>query len=202
MLKIITGDDRVRAQQEIKHLLGDNYEVIEGVDLVPADLPSIFQGTTLFADTRHVLIRDLSANKSVFDKLPSYLSTPHDIVIFESKLDKRSATYKTIQSQVEVLEFKLPAAHNQFYSFDICRTAKHDGKKAVKMLKEIEPTTDPNLFFGALVSVALKDYDQHQGSKEKTLLKELSSLDLQIKSTAIDPWLLIEGFLLRIQKLV
>lgn len=198
MLKIFTGDDRVRAGQEIARTLGENYEVIEGVDLSPGDLPSLFRGISLFSDTRHILIRDLSANKPVFDKLPDYLDTPHDIIIQELKLDKRSTAYKAIKNKIEIKEFKLPEAHNQFYSFDICRAAKRDGKKAVKMLRDIEPTTDPILFFGALVSVALKDFQQHQGTKEKQTLKNLAKLDLELKSTKFDPWLLIESYLLKI----
>ena len=196
MLKIFTGNDRTKAQQEIKRTLGNNYEIIEGADLAPSDLPSIFKGTTLFADTRRVLIRDLSINKPAFEKLPDYLDTPHDIILLEFQLDKRSTTYKALKNQIEIKDFKLPDVHGQFYSFDICRTAKHDGRKAVKMLREIELTTDPIMFFGALVSVALKDYRQHQGTKEKRALKELAKTDIALKTTAIDPWLLIEGFLL------
>ena len=198
MLKIFTGDDRAKAQQEIKRILGDNYEIIEGADLTTSDLPSIFKGASLFGDTRRILIRDLSASKSAYEKLPDYLDTPHSIILLETKLDKRSATYKAFKSKVEIKEFKLPELHNQFYSFDICRTAKRDGAKAVKMLKEIEPTADSIMFFGALVSVALKDFQQRQGAKEKRVLHELADVDITMKSSPIDPWLLIEGLLLRL----
>ena len=197
MLRIFTGDDRIKAGQEITRILGQDYEVVEGADLSPDDLPTLFKGTSLFADTRRILIRDLSANKLVFDKLPGYLDTPHEIIIQELKLDKRSTTYKALKGKVEIKEFKRPEPHGQFYSFDICRTAKRDGQRAIKMLREIEPTTDPMLFFGALVSAALKDYAAHQGIKEKQALKDLARLDLQLKSTSLDPWLLIESHLLK-----
>ena len=201
MLKIFTGDDRVRAQNIIKQQLGDSYEVIEGADLAPSDLPSVFRGTTLFAETRNILIRDLSANKLAFDSISDYLDTPHNIIILESKLDKRSVTYKAIKDKIEITDFKLPVNPNFRLVFDIYKIAKHDGKKAVDMLEKIKSTEDPIMFFGLLASQALKDYAAHQGVKEKRALHELAKTDLQMKSTNIDPWLLVESCLLRICKI-
>ena len=109
MIKVFYGDDRVKAQQEIRRILGEDYEIIDATDLQPTDLPSIFLGASLFApEKRHILIRDLTANKQVYDELPKYLNTPHDIVIHETKLDKRSATYKALKDKITFTEFKLP----------------------------------------------------------------------------------------------
>ena len=198
MLKIFTGDDRIRAQQEITKLLGDGYEVIEGTDLTPNDLPSIFLGATLFAKKRRILIRDLSTNKPAYEELPSYLNTPHDVIVQELKLDKRSATYKSLKDKIEIKDFTLPRDPNSGLVFDTYKIAKHDGQKAVQTLGRIKSSQDPIMFFGLLVSQALKDYSVHQGTKEKRTLKELAKLDLELKSTPTDPWLLIEAFLLRL----
>ena len=184
MIKIFYGEDRGRAQQEIINFLGtSDYEIIEGSELTPADLPSIFLGNSLFAEKRAILIRDLTLNKSVFDKLPEYLGTPHNVAIFELKLDKRSATYKILRDQIEFKEFVLPKNPNFNLVFDIYRTAKHDGQKAVKMLEEIQNDEDPIAFCGLLISQALKEFKNHQGTKEKRALLELSKLDLNLKST-------------------
>ena len=201
MLKIFTGDDRVRAGQEITKLLGKDHETIEGADLKPADLPSLFKGNTLFAATRHILIRDLSGNKPAFDQLPNYLDTPHDAIIQELKLDKRSATYKAIKDKIEIKEFKLPENPNFRLVFDIYKTAKTDGQKALALLNKIKPDEDPIMFFGLLASQALKDFGQRQGTKEKRALKELARLDQELKSTAYEPWFLVESFLLRLSSL-
>lgn len=201
MLKIFTGDDRIRAGQEINKLLGPDHETIEGADLEPEDLPSIFQGNTLFATTRNILIRDLSTNKSAFDKLPDYLDTPHNIIIQELKLDKRSTTYKAIKDKIEIKEFKLPENPNFRLVFDIYRTAKTDGQKALILLNKIKQDEDPIMFFGLLASQALKDFGERQGTKEKRALKELAKLDRELKSTAYEPWLLVESFLLRLSRL-
>ena len=83
--------------------------------------------------------------------------------------------------------------------FDVFKVAKKDGKKAVEMLKKLESEEDPIRFTGLLVSQAIKDYQKNQGSKEKRILKELSKLDVNLKSSKIDPWLLVESFLLQLQ---
>lgn len=198
MIKIFYGDDRTKANQEIKKALGSDYEIIDGSDINPADLPSIFYGASLFTPVRKILIRDFTANKPAYEQLPNYLATPHDIIIFETKLDKRSATYKALKDQLEFKEFKAPEDPNLQLIFGIYRTAKTDGKKAIQMLSTIKPNEDPIKFTGLLISQALKDFTTKQGKKERAILKELSKLDLQMKSAKIDPWLLVESFLLRL----
>lgn len=198
MIKIFYGDDRVRAKNQITEILGQDYEVIDGADITIDDLPSIFLGASLFASHRKILIRDFTASKLVYDELEKYLTTPHDIILLETKLDKRSATYKSLKDKLEFREFKLPENTDFRIIFDIYRTAKTDGKKAIKMLEKIKPSEDPIKFTGLLVSQALKDYTNHQGIKEKRALKELAKTDLQMKTTKVDPWLLVESFLLRL----
>lgn len=201
MLKIFTGEDRVHANQEITAMLGPNYEIIEGADLVPTDLPSIFQGASLFAEKRNILIRDLSPNTPVFEKIPEYLNTPHNIIILELKLNKRSNVYKILKDQVEIKEFTMSKNSNFNLVFDIYHTAKKNGPKALKMLDKIKQDEDPIRFCGLLISQALKDYSRNQGTKEKRVLHELSQLDLKLKSTSFEPWLLVQSFLLRLSSL-
>ncbi|MBQ8984943.1 hypothetical protein IJ076_00055 [Candidatus Saccharibacteria bacterium] len=200
MIKIFTGDDRVAAGKEIKKLLGADYEVIDCADLTPRDLPSIFRGSTIFASSRRILLRDFTANTSIFHELPNFLDTRHDIIMLETKLDKRTTIFKEIKNKVEIKEFKLPPAINFRIVFDIYKTAKKDGKKAVNMLEKIKSKEDPIQFTGLLVSQALKDFEATggKGIKEKRTLKALSTIDIQMKSTKIDPWLLVESFLLEL----
>ena len=201
MIKVFYGDDRVKAKQEIEKLLGKDYEVIDATDLTDQDLPTIFLGASLFAEKRKILIRDLFANKPVAEKLVNYLNTPHDIIILELKLDKRSVAYKELKDQLEFKEFKLPEEKNFGVVFDIYTTAKRDGKKAITILESIKQDQDPMMFFGLLVSQAVKDFARNQGTKEKRALKELSKLDIIMKTTSSQPWLLIESFLLQVSSL-
>lgn len=201
MIEIFTGDDRVRASQEIKKTFGDTYEVIDCSDLTTKDLPSIFLGTTLFGSKRNILLRDFTANSNIYPELKNYVNTPHHVILLETKLDKRTTAYKDIKDKVRIAEFKLPPSTDFRIVFNIYNTAKIDGSRAIDMLESIKSTEDPIMFMGLLISQALKDYKSRQGIKERQILKELSSKDMQMKSSKIDPWLIVESFLLSLSSL-
>lgn len=201
MIRIFTGDDRVRAKKEIEKILGSDYEVIEGVDLETSDLPTVFYGNSLFTDKRKVLIRDLSENKAAWEKLPEYLESPHEIIIWEGKLDKRTTVYKAITKNVKIEEFKLFQENGYKKAAAVFQMAKRDGRRAVEMLQEMELEQEPMMFLGVMATEAVKEYALRQGTKEKNILRELSKLDMTLKSTATEPWLLIESFLIRLASL-
>ena len=201
MIRVYYGDDRVRAKRDIKKILGDKYEIIDGGELKVEDLPSVFLGNSLFSEKRNILIRDMSSNKLVYDKLPDYLGTVHNIVVFELKIDKRSVVYKALKNEIEWKEYKISTDPNMRMVFDIYKTAKRDGKKAVAMLDKIKSEEDPVMFCGLIASQALKDYRAHPKIKEKRVLKELSKLDLDMKSTSLQSWTLVQGFLLLLSSL-
>ncbi len=201
MIQIFYGDDRIRAKAEISKILGQNYEIYDGTELTSTDLPNLFLGNSLLTDARSILVRDFLSNKTLADKLPEYLDTSHNIILFELKLDKRSVVYKNLKNKLKFKEFTLPQNPNFNLVFDIYKTAKVDGKKALFMLSKIKSEEEPMMFFGLLVSQAIKDFNLKQGIKEKRALKELSKLDINLKSTSFQPWLLIESFLLRLSSL-
>ena len=97
MIKVFYGEDRIAARKTIDKLLGGDYEVIEAENLQPSDMASVFLGVSLFCEKRALLVKDLSANKDCWDLLPSFMDEcPHDVILWETKLDKRSTTYKTL----------------------------------------------------------------------------------------------------------
>lgn len=198
MIKIFTGNDRVAAKKAIEKFLGPRYEIIDAANLDLSDLPNIFFGSSLFDAKRRILLRDFSENKVAFEKLSDYLDSPHQIALFETKLDKRSAAYKTIKGKVDIQEFTLPQNQDFRLVFDIYRTAKKDGKKAIELLEKIKINEDPIQFAGLLNSQAINDYASKQGAKERRTLKELSKLDIDLKSSKLSSWSLIESFLLRL----
>jgi len=199
MIRIFTGDDRVRAGNEIKRILGDSYEVIDCTELAKNDLPQIFKGATLFATHRKILLRDFTMNSEIYPEILNFLDTPHDIILLETKLDKRTSTYKELKDKIEIREFKLPPKTDFNTIYNIYNLAKRDGKRAVDELKKIENDEDPIRFTGLLVSQAIKDFEKNPQNPQ--ILKELSKLDLNLKSSKIDPWLLVESFLLKIKSL-
>lgn len=202
MLKIFYGANRVEAQKAIRQALGADYEVFEGEKLTPEDLPSIFQGTSLFAtEKRRILLKDLSENSAVWEKLTDYLETAHEVIVWEMKLDKRSSAYKRLSvAKVAMQEFPERKKPELNLVFGILDAAFVDGVRAVKMVEQIELEQDPYMFFGLLVTQMLKRYDNTGARpRERRLLKVLAATDLQMKTTNIEPWSLIKAFLLRVK---
>ena len=202
MIRIFYGDDRVMISNKIKKEFGDDYEVFDGENLKSDDLPSIFLGTSLLSDDRKILIKDFSVNRDVFERVLNYLNTTNDVVIWEAKFDKRTMVSKELKKAgVEIFEYKLLEPTNKNEVFNIFDTAMVDGVRAVRMVEKLENDQDPYMFFGLLASQAIKKFEWRQGTKEKRVLKELSKLDIQMKSTAIQPWALIKSFLIRLSSL-
>lgn len=206
MIKIVTGDDRVGTQKLIKRELGPNYELFEGDKLVKADLLDIFRGTSLFGtEERRILLKDLSENAEVWGEIEQYLDTEHKVIVWETKLDKRSVIYKKLKAEgVEIQEFTSQKAPDIGAVFGIFDAAMRDGARAVKMAKEIELTNDPYMFFGLMVTQVLKKYQAATGANRARwtrILRALSELDIQMKTSAVEPWLLVEGFLFRVGKI-
>lgn len=200
MLSVFWGENRLEAEKAVKRALGTDYEVFEGENLTVADLPSIFQGTSLFGtEKRQILLKDLGENKAVWEKIPDYLGTEHDVVIWENKLDKRSAVYKAlVEARVKMQEFPAKKNPDANVVFNILDMALRNGLLAVKMVEKIELEQDPYMFFGLLVTQVVKKFENRAGNREKRLLQELSILDMQMKTTSVEPWLLLKSFLLRI----
>ena len=203
MIRIFYGEDRVAAQKMAKRQLGAEYEVIEAESLQPSDMASVFLGTSLFGETRAILVKDLSSNKDCWDILPNFVADcPHNVVVWETKLDKRSTAYKALNKNksVEFKEFKLAEDPNKKVVFDILDTAmRGDGTGAMKMCEKIEQTNDPYMFMGLMVSQAVKKL-QYNNAKAPKVLKILAEADIEMKTTGIEPWKVIKIALLKIGK--
>ena len=201
MIRVFYGDDRVAAQKMVVRQLGEDYEAIEAENLTANDMPSLFLGISLFAETRAILIKDLSSNKECWELLPKFVAEcPHNVVIWETKLDKRSTTYKELSKDknVEFKEFKLAEDPNSKVVFDIFDAAfRGDGAAAVKMCEKIETTNDPFMFMGLMTTQAIKKL-QYNNSRAPRALKVLAAADLDMKSTSLEPWTIIKMALLKI----
>lgn len=203
MLNVFWGDNRLEAEKAVKRTLGTDYEAFEGENLTVADLPSIFRGTSLFGtDKRQILLKELGENKDVWEKIPDYLDTEHDVVVWETKLDKRSVVYKAlVAAGAKMQEFPAKKNPDANIVFNILDMALRNGPQAVKMVEKIELEQDPYMFFGLLVTQAIKKLEYRAGNQEKRMLKALSETDMQMKTTSVGPWLLVKSFLLRVSEL-
>ena len=200
MIKVFYGEDRVKARKMVDKLFGGEYEVIEAENLTTNDMTSVFLGVSLFGESRKILVKDLSANKECWDMVPNFVADcAHDVILLESKLDKRSATYKGLSKdkKVEFKEFALAEDPNSKLVFDIFDAAMRGDKNVIKMCEKIEQTNDPYMFMGLMVSQAIKKL-QYNNSKAVKALKILAQADVDMKSTGIEPWKLIKMALLKI----
>ena len=199
MIQLVYGDDRVKAQQAIIKALGAGYETIEADGLTRGDMDSIFHGVSIFGDHRSILLKGLNENKECWDVLPNYLKTDHNVVLWNSALDKRSTVYKElIQQKISIKEYKLAEDTDQKLVFDIMDTAVRGNiKTALNMCEKIEDTNDPFRFMGLMVSQALRKLTLRQAKAAK-ILKILARADLDMKSSTVEPWLIVKTALMEI----
>ena len=202
MIKVFYGEDRIAARKAIDRLLGDKYEVIEAESLSASDMASLFLGTSLFGEKRTILVKDLSANKECWEIVPKFVDDcSHDIVLWESKLDKRSTTYKELSKnkKVEFKEFAAPEDPNKFIAFRIFDAAfAGDAAAALKMCGEIDSTDDAAyMIMGSFTSQAIKKL-QAGSSKAPKVLKILAQADVDMKTASVKPWQIVKMALLKI----
>jgi len=112
MVTLLTGENSYEIDRELKRLVDafdGTPEKFDGEALEVRQLPDLLAGMSLFAEKRLVVIKDISSNKQVWDELPAFLeriSDDIDLVLIESKPDKRTKTYKALQKAAVVREYK------------------------------------------------------------------------------------------------
>ena len=201
-MKVFYGGNRVAAEQAIRRELGEGYEVFDGENLELTDLPSIFRGASLFeTGKRRILLKNVSENVVVWEKVADYAETEAEVIVWELKLDKRSAGYKRMtEAGVAMKEFPEVVAPEARVVFNLLDLAMRNGEAAVKEVEKIELVQDPYMLFGLFVTQALKRFEQSGGAaRERKLLKKLAELDLRMKRATMEPWALIKAFLLELR---
>lgn len=83
-------------------------EKFDGSELKLANLPDLLMGMSLFASQRLVIIRDITANGALWEKLPDWLPRINEdihVVFIDAKPDKRTTSYKALKASATVHEF-------------------------------------------------------------------------------------------------
>lgn len=112
MITLLIGENSFeieRALTEIAANFDGSVEKISGSELQLAQLPDILMGVSLFATMRVVVIRNLSENKAIWAVFGDWLSKISDdiqLVLVESKPDKRTTTYKSLKDLAIIKEFQ------------------------------------------------------------------------------------------------
>jgi DNA polymerase III delta subunit len=111
MIILLTGENTFEIEQETNRIIaGFNgiAERVDGSELDTKNLPDLLTSATLFADKRLVIIKNLSENKAIwpdFSKWLQRVSEDIELILVESKPDKRTVTYKDIKKAAKVVEF-------------------------------------------------------------------------------------------------
>lgn len=111
MIHLIVGENRFAARELVHTLAGDSeIERLEADKLSPAQLSEqLQQGASLFASARSLIIEQLSVNRLAWEALNEQLALISEdltLILIESKPDKRTRTYKSLQKQATLHDAK------------------------------------------------------------------------------------------------
>ena len=114
MIYLLHGNNEFEKRAALVALVGDADVVrYDGEELTLADMQEIAIGQTLFSQSAVYVISKLSENFDIWSRL-SELPFDDDktVILLESKLDKRTKTYKWLQKTAKTQEF-LPLSDRQ-----------------------------------------------------------------------------------------
>ena len=112
MVTVLTGSNSyalTRRLVALTHATNDPVERYDGTDLTTEKLFEIIHGVSLFSATKTVVIKDLSANSEVWGQLDRFLVAAAQsitLILVEPQLDKRTKTYKWLQTNATVEIFE------------------------------------------------------------------------------------------------
>lgn len=111
MITVFVGDNTFEIERERRRVeagFSGDVEKVDGATLELNRLPDLLAGGTLFSSERLVIVRNLSENPAAWTALGDWLeraAADIDLVLIETKLDKRTKTYKALQKAGAVKEF-------------------------------------------------------------------------------------------------
>ena len=117
MIHLILGENTYKAEQELARIIREHEVAPERLDsalLTANTLADIVRGGSLFSEKRLVVLRQLSENRPVFEKLAEWVGeVPSDttLVLLETKLDKRLKSSKNLIKIATVIDAKPLSEH-------------------------------------------------------------------------------------------
>ena len=109
MIVLLTGDNTYRIKQSLDLLVGearatygsDAIARVDGASVNVDELPQLLTSASLFSPSQVVILNEPSRSKAVWDRLGELLEHIDDstqLIIVDSKPDKRTKTYKALQA--------------------------------------------------------------------------------------------------------
>lgn len=114
MITLLTGNNSYALtrrfnsiKNEFKTRHGESsYEQRGPDDIRVQELPQLFEGLSLFSQERLVVLREVSANRPVWDVLVDHLDDlAVDVILIEPAIDKRTRTFKWLQKHATIETF-------------------------------------------------------------------------------------------------
>ena len=113
MITCIVGENSFENERSLERIIrgfDGAPERIDGEVVEVGQLPDLLMGMSLFATKRLVVIKNLSAHKSVWNVFENWITKVSDdvhLVLIDAKPDKRTKTYKILQKVATIHESKL-----------------------------------------------------------------------------------------------
>lgn len=128
MIYLLHGDNEFEKRAALAALVGDTVVVRrDGEALTLADMQEITIGQTLFTQSSVYVISRLSENPDIWPRLPEILfDDDNTIILVESKLDKRTKTYKWLQKTAKTQEFMPLGDRQKSQLITWCETQAHE----------------------------------------------------------------------------
>ena len=143
MIYVFFGENEFSKRQKVDEVLGDRIaRRRDGEELTIGDLRELLTGQTLFGGDEPIIITDLSQNSDVWAVFPEIAGLADEtVILLETKLDKRTKTYKNLAKNATVQECASLGERQrpELVKWAIDRT-KERGTKLTK--KQIETLVD------------------------------------------------------------
>ena len=117
MIQLLYGENTYamsRAAQRITSAFTEEHgegsvDSYQAEAVTPQELPQLLQGQSLFSSAKLIVLNTPSTHKALWDGLGDYLEHAGDVdlLVADSKPDKRTKTFKWLQKHAEVKECKL-----------------------------------------------------------------------------------------------
>lgn len=111
MITWLIGENTFEVREALKTIEASfkgTPDKVDATEITLTQLPDLLMGVSLFSSARLVVIRDITLNTSLWEKLPDWLSRINDdihVVFIDSKPDKRTSSYKALKAAANVQEF-------------------------------------------------------------------------------------------------
>ena len=111
MITWLIGENTFEVREALKAIeasFSGTPEKVDATEITLAQLPDLLMGVSLFASERLVIIRDITANTALWEKLPDWLARINDdihVVFIDTKPDKRTTGFKALKAAANVQEF-------------------------------------------------------------------------------------------------